>query len=101
MTPFAGVGVNVALTDALDLARALLGRKSVFQTDLHGALADALQDYEGPMFERAKENMEKSFVGLQGHFSANGIDDRIKKLQRRQKMMEERARQMEDAKQRA
>ena len=53
------------------------------------------------MSECAKENIEKSFVGLQGHFSANGIDDRIINLQRRPKMMEERARQMEEAEERA
>ena len=34
MTPFAGVGVNVALADALDLARALLKRKGDFESDL-------------------------------------------------------------------
>jgi 2-polyprenyl-6-methoxyphenol hydroxylase-like FAD-dependent oxidoreductase len=85
MTPFAGVGVNVALADALSLARALLKRKSTFEADLHGNLADALLEYEGPMFERARENMEKTWVGLQHHFSANGIDERVKRLRGRAK----------------
>jgi 2-polyprenyl-6-methoxyphenol hydroxylase-like FAD-dependent oxidoreductase len=85
MTPFAGVGVNVALADALDLAKALLKRKSSFEVDLHGNLADALQEYEGPMFERAKENMEKTMVGLQFHFSADGIEHRVRRLSGRAK----------------
>jgi 2-polyprenyl-6-methoxyphenol hydroxylase-like FAD-dependent oxidoreductase len=89
MTPFAGVGVNVALADALGLARALLKRKNSFEADLHGNLADALQEYERPMFERAKENMEKTWVGLQHHFSADGIDERVGRLRRRAKQMEE------------
>jgi 2-polyprenyl-6-methoxyphenol hydroxylase-like FAD-dependent oxidoreductase len=85
MTPFAGVGVNIALADALGLARALLKRKDAFESDLAGSLADALQEYEVPMFERARENMEKSWVGLQHHFSANGIEERVKRLRGRTK----------------
>ena len=83
MTPFAGVGVNVALADALDLARALLKRKHPFQhEDLHTNLNEALQEYETSMFVRAKENMEKTWVGLQNHFSADGIEQRVKRLER-------------------
>lgn len=33
MTPFAGVGVNVALADALDLAQALIKRKDALTTE--------------------------------------------------------------------
>ena len=89
MTPFAGVGVNVALADALSLARALLRRKSTFEADLHGNLADAIQEYERPMFERARENMEKTWVGLQHHFSTDGIDECIRRLRGRAKQREE------------
>lgn len=88
MTPFAGVGVNVALADALDLARSLLKRKDHFENDLHGNLAAALQDYEGPMFERANENMVKTWGGLKHHFSAHGIDERVRRLQGRAKLRE-------------
>lgn len=95
MTPFAGVGVNVALADALGLARALLKRQIAFHTDLPVNLADALQEYEEQMFERAKANMEKTWVGLQHHFSANGIDERVKKLRQRAKQMEKGATQRE------
>ena len=89
MTPFGGVGVNVALADALGLARALLKRKEAFNADLDGNLADALQEYEGEMFERARENMEKTWVGLQHHFSADGIDHRVRQLRGRAKQREQ------------
>ena len=89
MTPFAGVGVNVALADALSLARALMKRKDAPEVNLNQALAEALQEYEGPMFERAKENMNKTWVGLQHHFSADGIEDRVRRLQARAKQIEE------------
>lgn len=96
MTPFAGVGVNVALADALGLARSLLKRKGEFENCLSSNLADALQEYEGPMFERAKENMVKTWGGLQHHFSAHGIDERVKRLQGRAKQREA-AKQREEA----
>ena len=90
MTPFAGVGVNVALADALSLARALITRKDALEVNLKQSLAEALREYEGPMFERAKENMNKTWVGLQHHFSADGIEDRVGRLQARAKQIEER-----------
>ncbi|CAF9932171.1 hypothetical protein IMSHALPRED_008820 [Imshaugia aleurites] len=96
MTPFAGVGVNVALADALDLARSLLKRKSLFETDLRANLADALREYEGPMFERANENMVKTWGGLRHHFSAGGIDERVERLRGRAKLREA-ARRREEA----
>ncbi|KAH6711180.1 hypothetical protein BKA61DRAFT_645340 [Leptodontidium sp. MPI-SDFR-AT-0119] len=89
MTPFAGVGVNLALADALDLAKALLKRKGEFQSNLQGSLDEALKDYEEPMFERAKENMEKTWRGTKGHFSAGGIDQRVGLLRKRAKQIEE------------
>lgn len=46
MTPFAGVGVNVALTDAPNLSRALLKRKDNFEADLPGNLTDAPQEHK-------------------------------------------------------
>ena len=89
MTPFAGVGVNVALADALSLARALVKRKGAPEAYLKRSLAEALQEYEGPMFERAKENMNKTWVGLNHHFSAEGIEERVRRLQARAKQIEE------------
>ena len=40
------------------------------------------------MFARANENMTKTWVGLQHHFSAHGIDERVKRLQGRAKQRE-------------
>lgn len=96
MTPFAGVGVNVALADALDLAKALLRRKEDFEGDVKSdILAEAIGEYEVPMFERARANMEKTWQGLRHHFSADGIDERVGRLKRRAKMMEEERRRRE------
>lgn len=63
MTPFAGFGVNVALTDAQELARALesvvvrgqggVGSNQVCCDMEH--VADALQGYGKKMFVRAQE----------------------------------------------
>ena len=71
MTPFAGVGVNVALADALDLSQALLKRKANLEAEAEGEvphgshhLADALQEYESAMFSRAEENMVKTWTGF-------------------------------------
>ncbi|KAH8812510.1 hypothetical protein F5884DRAFT_670481 [Xylogone sp. PMI_703] len=68
MTPFAGVGVNLALTDALSLAKALLKGNNV---------ENCIQEYEEEMFVRAKKYAEKTSKGLRGHFSADGIDHRV------------------------
>jgi 2-polyprenyl-6-methoxyphenol hydroxylase-like FAD-dependent oxidoreductase len=98
MTPAGGVGVNVALTDALDLAQALLKRKDAFESDVSGNIYAALQEYEGPMFERAKENAERTAMGLELHCKAEGIDQRISMLQRRARMAEARKRELEQKK---
>ncbi|RFU35562.1 hypothetical protein B7463_g771, partial [Scytalidium lignicola] len=71
MTPFAGVGVNIALADALGLAKSLLKGSN---------LKEAIKEYEDEMFVRAKKNAEKTYKGLKGHFSADGIDQRVAML---------------------
>jgi len=63
MTPFAGVGVNIAMQDAQELAEAIeRGEKG-------GDLSAAVKEYEAEMFKRGKENAELSFGGLNNHFS--------------------------------
>ena len=47
MTPFAGEGVNLAMGDSLNLAKAL--------TKYEGNVASAIKEYETEMFERAKK----------------------------------------------
>ena len=96
MTPFAGVGVNVALADALDLSKALLKRKDGLEADdLQPLLAEALREYEGKMFERAEENMVKTWKGLRHHFSAGGVEERVARLEGRAKMREAAKRRQE------
>lgn len=85
MTPFAGVGVNLAMADALDLAKALIERKESFTAKVMSDsknIALAIAKYEKFMFERAEENASKTMHGLKGHFSATGSDERASKIQR-------------------
>lgn len=79
MTPFAGVRVNVALTDAFELAQALesvavrgQSRNNPNQVCCNvETLADALRDYEKGMFLRAKEAGTATYGSLQMLFPEN------------------------------
>jgi 2-polyprenyl-6-methoxyphenol hydroxylase-like FAD-dependent oxidoreductase len=85
MTPFAGVGVNVAMADALDLARALITRKESVTAKLVSDgknIAIAVEQYEKEMLARAEENAKKTMHGLKGHFSATGSEERAGKIQK-------------------
>lgn len=85
MTPFAGVGVNVAMADALDLAKALIARKESVTAKLVSDgknIAMAVEQYEKSMLERAEENAKKTMHGLKGHFSATGSEERAGKIQK-------------------
>lgn len=70
MTVFAGVGVNVAMHDAHDLAAALIGAREPDSTP--PTLADALLRYERAMFERAHANAQDTWNQMQSCFRANG-----------------------------
>lgn len=67
MTPFAGVGVNVGMTDALVLATEITascrGEKS---------LDEVISAYEEEMWPRARKFMEKTAKGKERHFRADG-----------------------------
>jgi 2-polyprenyl-6-methoxyphenol hydroxylase-like FAD-dependent oxidoreductase len=89
MTPFAGVGVNVAMADAASLAQELLKMKDTLEAGEQSALDDAVKSYEEGMFVRGKDNMRKTYHGLIKHFSADGIDERVGKLKQRAKMVEQ------------
>lgn len=67
MTPFAGVGVNVGMTDAL-----VLGRELIAVSSGEKQLDEAVQTFEKEMFPRAKKFMEKTAMGKKSHFSADG-----------------------------
>ncbi len=63
MTPFAGVGVNLAMEDALVLARCL--RKRHGNTSL---LTEGLQEFEQNMFKRAEAGAAMTYRNLVGTF---------------------------------
>ncbi|KAI4294537.1 FAD/NAD(P)-binding domain-containing protein [Schizophyllum commune Loenen D] len=66
MSPFTGVGVNLALADALDLANTI---KGVVASDAGTRMRDAFQEYEKRMMARAKENLVFSNQSLGVVFS--------------------------------
>ena len=74
MTPFAGVGVNVAMEDALHLARNIVAaKKDQWQTeDEKSAMATALKDYEADMFARAEEYAKQTWMYLGLFFHERG-----------------------------
>lgn len=67
MTPFAGIGVNVGMTDSLVLAREIIasckGDKS---------LDEGVSAYEEELRPRAKKAMEKTAKGKERHFRDGG-----------------------------
>jgi 2-polyprenyl-6-methoxyphenol hydroxylase-like FAD-dependent oxidoreductase len=67
MTPFAGVGVNVGMTDAL-----VLGREIIASCRGDKTLDDAVRAYEDELWPRAKKFMEKTAHGKARHFRAGG-----------------------------
>ena len=85
MTPFAGVGVNVAMADALDLAKAIVARKESFSAKFVSDsknISLAIEQYETLMLERAEQNAAKTMHGLKGHFSATGSEERAGRIRK-------------------
>jgi len=58
MTPFAGEGVNLALTDAMKLADAII---ATAKSGKKGNLASEVRKYEKEMFVRAKRVQQLTF----------------------------------------
>ena len=75
MTPFAGEGVNLALTDAMVLAREIVKSPN----DLNRAV----QEYEKEMFPRAAESMQRTWDSLQHRFAPGGVAQFTKWVARR------------------
>lgn len=63
MTPFAGEGVNHAMTDAIRLARCILKRPE--------DIATAVVEYEQEMFPRVQDSMSRTWNNLQERFIQN------------------------------
>jgi 2-polyprenyl-6-methoxyphenol hydroxylase-like FAD-dependent oxidoreductase len=60
MNPFAGVGVNVAMKDALDLVRAIAGEEGMKENP--SPLSVRLKEFEIGMWARAKQNAEATLM---------------------------------------
>ncbi|KAH8701811.1 hypothetical protein BGW36DRAFT_394617 [Talaromyces proteolyticus] len=70
MTPFAGVGVNAAMLDALELGNSLVDLKmGKIQT-----LSQAIEKYEHGLFPRGQAFAQKTINNLKVHFSADGCN---------------------------
>jgi 2-polyprenyl-6-methoxyphenol hydroxylase-like FAD-dependent oxidoreductase len=68
MTPFAGVGVNVGMTDALVLANEI---KEVWEGKK--TLDEGVKTYEAEMFPRVEKNASKTARNKKLHFSEGGV----------------------------
>ncbi|RWA05199.1 hypothetical protein EKO27_g9911 [Xylaria grammica] len=73
MTPFAGVGVNVALMDALELAQGIVDCVKAGSTDGDG-LATMLQKYEKGMFARSSEEAGRTASAMHLQFLEDGAE---------------------------
>ncbi|OTB02614.1 hypothetical protein M426DRAFT_322536 [Hypoxylon sp. CI-4A] len=69
MTPFAGVGVNVGMVDALELAEGILG-----YVKNGGDLATVLKTYEEGMFKRSSQDAAVTANMMELEFQENGVD---------------------------
>jgi 2-polyprenyl-6-methoxyphenol hydroxylase-like FAD-dependent oxidoreductase len=69
MTPFAGVGVNVGMTDSL-----VLGKEIIAAWNGEKRLDEALKAYEEEMWPRAEVFMKKTMKGKISHFSEHGAE---------------------------
>ncbi|TGJ87156.1 hypothetical protein E0Z10_g1619 [Xylaria hypoxylon] len=76
MTPFAGVGVNVAFMDALELAQGIVDCVKAGSADGNG-LAVMLQKYEKGMFARSGEEAAKTESAMHLQFLKDGAERMI------------------------
>ncbi|KAI3325225.1 FAD/NAD(P)-binding domain-containing protein [Xylariaceae sp. AK1471] len=79
MTPFAGVGVNVALMDALELAQGVVSCVKTGNVD-GDSLAAMLQQYEKGMFTRSSKEAAKTNAAMHLQFQVDGAERMIKTM---------------------
>lgn len=79
MTPFAGVGVNVGMQDALELSKRIIARKDEWATEseLKASIAAATKEFELEMWPRAKANAEKTWEYLGVFFNPIGAEGMV------------------------
>ncbi|ETI29435.1 hypothetical protein G647_01888 [Cladophialophora carrionii CBS 160.54] len=78
MTPYAGVGVNLAMVDSLDLANAIIGCDGDSTK-----IPFAIKAFEDKMLTRAEHFAKRTYKGLIGHFSADGCEEMLERLKGR------------------
>ena len=78
MTPFAGEGVNIALTDEMALADAIIANKDMIE---------ATKEYENKMFAYAERATSKTFRNLLDRFEPGGIQKFVDMVNRRVEQM--------------
>jgi 2-polyprenyl-6-methoxyphenol hydroxylase-like FAD-dependent oxidoreductase len=81
MGPFAGIGVNLAMNDAMDLAAALTERKHTLVSD-KSSMAAALEVYETEMFKRGQKAAQKTLQNGTVRFSENGLEGMVEQFKR-------------------
>jgi 2-polyprenyl-6-methoxyphenol hydroxylase-like FAD-dependent oxidoreductase len=72
MTPFAGVGVNLAMSYGMMFAKALIARKDSIKDP--ESLAAAIAEYESAMFKMGKQFSGKTWEALQTRFAPGGAE---------------------------
>ncbi|KAI0451712.1 hypothetical protein F5B21DRAFT_516496 [Xylaria acuta] len=80
MTPFAGVGVNVAMMDALELARGIVDCIKTRRADREGLEVMLRQDEEG-MFARSGKEAAKTEAAVHLQFREGGAEKMISIMQ--------------------
>ncbi|KAF5351153.1 hypothetical protein D9756_008282 [Leucocoprinus leucothites] len=75
MTPFAGVGVNLALTDALNLAQAIRSHVG----DRVGWIT-AIRQFETTMLARSQVEARKTLTNLTNFFSGESVQEIVRRL---------------------
>ena len=94
MTPFAGVGVNAAMVDALELGRAIVAYvksahgENLVASEIIGyeggadgkSLPEVITEYEAGLFPRGERFAMKTASNMKKHFSANGSDEMAGRL---------------------
>lgn len=75
MTPFAGVGVNLALTDAYDLSEAI---RSHFKANVDWTTA--LRKFEAKMLARSHIAAKKTLTNLNNTFSGKSVEEIVRRL---------------------
>ena len=79
MTPFAGEGVNLGLTDAMVLAREI--------SETPNDVGRAVQAYEKEMFARAADSQQRTWDSLQDRFALGGLAKFTQKVERQVEKM--------------